>query len=185
MEVRGHSSQDDDGDLDIEHRVPSRRLSVLRGKDVPDPGYQEDGIGRPLNAPEGSCNSLGRITAEGPHSREYAGDDKLTTYPDRRGQNMQGQANGVQGVGQGGKLHVGSFANLSRSCQEGDRDEPGWRWPEPLALGKPPVCGVVEVPSGRTCGQAPAVHHSWEEFKRRTPRADIHGGARPPAALRG
>jgi hypothetical protein len=87
-------------------------LSVLRGKDVPDPGYQEDGIGRPLNAPEGSCDSLGRITAEGPHLREYAGDDKLTTYPDRRGQNMQGQANGVQGVGQGGKLHVGSFANL-------------------------------------------------------------------------
>ena len=62
---------------------------------------------------EGSGNLLGRTTAERPHRREKAGDYKLTTYPDCRGENMERQASGVQGVGEGGELHVGSLTFVS------------------------------------------------------------------------
>jgi hypothetical protein len=109
VEVGADSGQDHDAYFHSKHAVPSRRLAALRCKDIPDAGYQEHGVGRTLNVPERSCNLLGRTPAEGPQRWEKAGHYKLTTHPNCRGENMERQASGLESVGEGGELHIGSF----------------------------------------------------------------------------
>ena len=112
MGKRPGAGKKDHCDLHTEDGLPDIRLDFLGCRYVPHPSEEENGVCRPLNAPEGPGDALRSVRPERAHRWQQPCHDELATDPDRRCEDVEREADRLGGGCESGKDHVRQSGRL-------------------------------------------------------------------------